>query len=180
MQNKLKFVFLLLAMVFISVSFTGAYFSDNITTSGNTFAVGNSSNADIIINEFVPNPTGTDNASMPDGEWIELYNKGNWAINVDGWVLDAGAAGILINPSITNTGTTAIAPGGYLVVYRNGSPAIELVNSGDTVNLRLTSGGIVIDNFTYTSIGENKSWARVPNAGSNWIIANPTKGGPNV
>ena len=180
MKKTIKNLFLPIICALISISFTSAFFTDNAPVPNNTFSSGTASNTDIIINEFVPDPVGGDDAPMPNGEWIELYNKGKWTINVDGWVLDAGGVGIQISSLITDTGNTSIAPGGYLVVYGNGSPGIVLVNTGDTVNLRLFSGGVVIDTYTYTSIGEGKSWARVPNAGSSWVITDPTKGDPNV
>lgn len=42
---------------------------------------------DIRINEFMPDPAGADDAPMPNGEWVELYNVGEEAVNVSGWVL---------------------------------------------------------------------------------------------
>lgn len=41
----------------------------------------------VVINEFMPNPSGSDNAPGPMGEWVELYNGGTAAQNVEGWVL---------------------------------------------------------------------------------------------
>jgi hypothetical protein len=41
----------------------------------------------VVINEFIPDPEGDDDAPMPDGEWVELYNKGGTDINVSGCVL---------------------------------------------------------------------------------------------
>lgn len=172
--------FMICVLFVLASTYTSAFMTDTIVSSGNTASAGVSSNSDIILNEFVPNPDGADDDAMPNGEWIELYNKGDWAINVNGWAIDAGGVGITINSSITNTGDTNIVSGGYLVVYRNGDSGLELVNSGDTVNLRLTSGGTIIDSRTYAAITEGKSWARVPNAGATWIITDPTKGLLNV
>ena len=176
MLRIFKVIFLPAALIFFAVSFTGAYFSNNVSISGNSFSTGFSANTDIIINEFVPDPTGLDNALMPEGEWVELYNKGSWTIDVNGWSLGAGGSGIQISSLNTNTGDTTIKPNEYLVVYRNGDSGIELVNSGDIINLRLSAGGEIIDTFSYSAISENKSWSRVPNAGSAWEIKNPTKG----
>ncbi|MBI2098284.1 MAG: lamin tail domain-containing protein [Candidatus Wildermuthbacteria bacterium] len=41
----------------------------------------------VLINEFLPNPTGADNAAMPDGEFVELYNGSGSPVDVNGWVL---------------------------------------------------------------------------------------------
>ncbi len=38
----------------------------------------------IALNEILANPIGLDNASKPNGEWVELYNNSNININVDG------------------------------------------------------------------------------------------------
>lgn len=178
MLAKLKLVFLPSALAFVVVSFTGAYFSDNVTISGNTFTAGVSSDTDIILNELIPNPVGDDDAAMPGGEWIELYNTGDWSIDVSGWKLvDDDSDEIVISGTNTTAGT--IVPShGYLVVYRNGDTQFNLDNDNDSISL--VEGSSTIDNFTYLGVSGNQSRARVPNASSTWIQTTPTKGGANV
>src|SRR3989344_1275527 len=40
------------------------------------------------INEFLPDPIGYDDASIPDGEWVELYNFGDYYINLKNLTLN--------------------------------------------------------------------------------------------
>lgn len=141
---------------------------------------------DVVINEFLPNPAGNDNALKPDGEWVELYNKGN-EIDVAGWVLyDANNSHELeITGGNTNTGNTVIAPGGFLVVYRNGDGDFTLNNEGgDTVRLykgSIDSGADLIDSHSYSvDAPEGKTFARIPDGSDNWVDPIPTPGKPNI
>lgn len=141
----------------------------------------------IVINEFLPNAVGEDNEPKPDGEWVELYNRGGGAVDVAGWMLyDAlDDHELLIEIGNIDTGNTLIPPGGFLVVYRNGDSDFALNNTGgDTVRLyngKIGDGGLLIDSHAYTiNAPEGKSFARVPDGSSNWIDPVPTPGGPNT
>jgi len=140
----------------------------------------------IVINEFLPNPIGDDNAAMPNGEWVELYNTSNSDFDVSGWMLyDANdSRELAITNSNTNTGNTIVPSHGWLIVYLNGAYSGWLNNTGgDTV--RLYNGPIatskLIDSHTYTiDAAENKSFARIPDGTGNWVDPIPTPGGPNI
>ena len=47
---------------------------------------------DICLNEALPNPNGYDSGTWPNGEWVELYNKGNTTVDVSGWYVTNKAA----------------------------------------------------------------------------------------
>lgn len=140
----------------------------------------------VVINEFLPNPIGNDDAPMPNGEWVELYNKGK-DIDIAGWMLyDINDSHKLqITSGNTNTGGTLILSGGFLVVYRNGDSDFALNNTGgDSVRLyngEIGGGGTLIDSYAYTiNALEGKSFARIPDGSDNWVDPIPTPGGPNV
>lgn len=81
----------------------------------------------IVINEIMQNPQ-----AVPDsaGEWIELYNAGDVAVDINGWeVQDAGSDRHIID----NGGPLWLAASGYLVLGRNADPA---ANGGVTVGYR--------------------------------------------
>ncbi|MEK7630864.1 MAG: lamin tail domain-containing protein [Patescibacteria group bacterium] len=147
------------------------------------------STSHILINEFVPNPSGSDQGTAGgalDGEWVELFNPTNSSVDVASWWLyDASNANELeINGVRTNTGDTIIPSHGRLVVYRDGDGDFELNNStGDTVRLfsgPVGSGGVLVDSHTYTAVaGDNKSFARIPDGSSNWIDPEGTPGEEN-
>lgn len=146
----------------------------------------------IVINEFLPNPTGSDDALMPSGEWVELYNLSATPISVAGWTLydNSDSNPVVITSSNSdNNGNTAdggetIVPAhGYLVVYLNGAYSEWLNNSGgDTV--RLYSGTVgsapLRDSYSYSDAApENKSYARIPDGTGNFVDPVPTPLAPN-
>jgi len=75
--------FMVAAMFFIAVTFTGAYFSDSVSVSGNTFSTGIWNPGKATISEVFYNAVGTDTSK----EWIEIHNTGGLALNMTGYVL---------------------------------------------------------------------------------------------
>jgi len=128
----------------------------------------------VVLNEFMPNPIGDDDASMTGGEWVELYNNSNLDINVGTWVLydSDDSHPLTITNLNTDTGDTIVPSEGLLRVYLNGVYASGwLNNGGDQIRLYdglIGSGGILIDSFTYPSCQEDKSWKRIPDGTGTW------------
>ena len=135
--------------------------------------------SDIVLNEFLPNPDdsangldfGNDASNMPDGEWIELYNKGPVPQNVFGWYMTDASGGLgnthaVITGANTGSGTTIIPAGGWLVVYMN-KPSLN--NTGDSIYLytSTTTSNTLVDSYTY-------------NNPSDGCTLEPTPGGDNV
>lgn len=147
----------------------------------------------VVINEFLPNPSGSDDALKPGGEWVELYNRSKKTIDLSGWYLSD------VNPShklpitLTNTETSDTATTGlllgpkeFMVVYKNGDSDFSLNNSylGDTVILYRPSGWPA-DLHLYTGllgedISENKSFIRYPDGSDTWFDPIPSPGRPNT
>lgn len=126
---------------------------------------------DIIINEALPNPTGSD--SM--GEWIELYNRGNSAVELDGWSVQDSSSTVYA-VSEEDFALTTISPGGYFVIPREQS-GVALNNSGgDAVKLYWPNKELVDAVFYGGSAPEEQSWSRLENS---WQWATPTKGAEN-
>ncbi|MGB9706564.1 MAG: signal peptidase I [Microgenomates group bacterium] len=136
----------------------------------------------VVLNEFLPNPAGDDDAPKPNGEWVKLYNNSALPVDVNGWVLyDAYDAHELVisvsnsdndgNPS--DEGETIVPVGGILTVYRDGDGDFELNNTGgDTIrlyNAPIGSGGVLVDSFTYKiNASESKSFKRQPDGTGGW------------
>lgn len=143
----------------------------------------------VLINEFMPNPTGSDQgtAGAPlDGEWVEIFNPTASTVDLAGYILydNINTHALAITASNTNTGGTTIPRLGYLVVYREGDTDFELNNSGgDTARLfsdLISSGGTLVDSHLYTrDAPENKSFARVPDGSTNWVDPDSTPGAAN-
>jgi len=145
----------------------------------------------IVMNEFLPNPVGADTALMPNGEWVELFNRGLSDVDVAGWYFEDNGANQLNvtlangdnNQDTTDTGETIVPVGSYLVVYMNGS-SFSLDDSGDAINL-YDSGNNLIDTYSYgTLVGdvvspsEGKTYARIPDGGF-WVDPDGTPGEEN-
>jgi uncharacterized repeat protein (TIGR01451 family) len=108
----------------------------------------------IIINEWEPNPSGTDTLK----EWIELYNPTTHTVNLGGWRLIDSYYG----KSISIPPNTVITPDGYqLFTWTNGS----LINSYITSISLLNSEGIEVDRTSSVKDDKNNDycWARYPN-----------------
>ena len=134
----------------------------------------------VVLNEFLPNPTGQGECSLTglEGEWVELYNNGSQAVDLNGWYIqDAGPNVVHITPSSTLSGLTTIQPHSWLVVFMNGC---VLNNSGDTVGLYNPSYQ-QIDSYVYAGpVPEGKSFARYPDGIGPWYDPVPTPGQPNI
>ncbi len=112
------------------------------------------SNGHIIINEWEPNPEGTDTLK----EWIELYNPTSQAVNISGWKLLDSYYG----KSVSISPGTIIIPDGYqLITWTNGS----LINSYKTSVFLLDFAGCEVDRTSSVKDDKNNNlcWARFPN-----------------
>ncbi|KKU73972.1 MAG: Endonuclease/exonuclease/phosphatase [Parcubacteria group bacterium GW2011_GWA2_47_26] len=138
---------------------------------------------DIVINELVPDP-------LDNTEWIELYNKTNTSIDLQGWKLLDGTGGTI--KSLTGT----LTPNSFLAFDL---ASARLNNAGDIINLKSPTDTI-IDSMAYGNwndgnIQDNapattrsgQSLARKTNGGDTGndqndfaISDNPTKGASNI
>lgn len=130
----------------------------------------------LLINEVLTLPHSTWNCSESgvytpiNDAWVEVYNPQNqpfdlYAVHTN---LDSGPN---TDPFYFPFGS-AIAAHGYLVVFPRTSAAF-LSTEGTT--LRLVIDGTVIDELALPPLGEDQSYARIPDGGSTWqITSNPT------
>lgn len=119
MIGLIKKAFLPAALIFIGASFTGAYFSDSVTVSGNTLETGSwTTSARVVINEVYYNPdTGHGGANA---EWIEIYNAGGSEINIKDWYFKNSSSG-----TETINQAYSLDPGQFAVVAANTSTITE-------------------------------------------------------
>lgn len=114
--------------------------------------------AKIVINEILPNPTGSDN----DEEFIELKNIGTETINLKDWQLsDSGTRKYKITQG-------SVSAGGY-IVFKRSMTGIALNNTGgDEVKLYSPSGSLV-DNIKYSGkADDDTSYSRLDDGGWKW------------
>ncbi|GAA5529284.1 hypothetical protein Hgul01_03090 [Herpetosiphon gulosus] len=105
----------------------------------------------IRINELMAAPSS-------GKEWVELYNAGDQAIDLQGWQLDDAVAGA--NPILLEM---IIQPTSWLVI----SMTNVYNNSADDVRL-FDSTGQLIDAFSYNTTISNRTWARIPDGTGTW------------
>lgn len=144
----------------------------------------------VVLNEILPNPEGSDTGSNSndelDGEYVELYNNENFPVDLSGWTLfDADDSHELeITEDNTDLESTTIPANGFLTVYRNGDSDFSLNNDGDTVRLFTgypASVHQLVDSFTYDSEkDEGHSYQRNPDGVGSWIDPVPTPGEKNT
>jgi len=83
------------------------------------------------INEFIPNPDGSDE----ENEWIEIYNAGETEVNLSGWKLKDAS-----NKEY-NFNNEKILAGEYLVLLRP-QTKITINNDAETLSLIAPSGEV--------------------------------------
>ncbi len=113
--------------------------------------------AAIVITEFLANPNAVSDAA---GEWVEIFNTGAIAVDINGWTLSDDG---LDSHTINNGGALTVFAGDFLVLARNSNTAgngglvvdyeygtFALGNNGDEIVLSDTSL-VEIDRVDYTS-----------------------------
>ncbi len=118
--------------------------------------------SNIIISEFLPDPKGDDNAPMPKGEFIELYNKGDGNPDLAGLYFKDSAGHKLYITDTTTIDGTIIESENYLAVYTNEFSGF-LNNQGFEEIKLYDPYGNLIDKVTYADSEESLSWALVNN-----------------
>lgn len=142
----------------------------------------------LVINEFL----AFNSACCPDNEggidefddWIEIYNKGDVAVDIAGMYLSDDLTNPL-NKKIPsdNSVLTTIQPGGFLVLWADNDPSqgplhlgFALSNAGEAIGLYYIDGR-PIDTYTFGAQSENLSWGRTTDGAVTWKIFNtPTPG----
>jgi len=153
--------------------------TDNIINTSNTSNTSNTTSpapppdiSAVTISEFLPDPDGNDNAPLPNGEWIELYNTGSDTLDLAGLKICDSKNNCI---TITNNNViddTTIQQNSYLVVYTNG---VSILNNNGFEEVILHNNQ-VIDKISYTDSKQDYSWSNIDGI---FRITTPTPGQPN-
>lgn len=116
----------------------------------------------ILINEWLPNPVGTDSGQ----EWVELWNGGAGPVNLAGWTLSNSKKSYKF-------GDRTINPTSFLVLNTKGIGLI-LRNQDETLTLKRADGKTESTSQFFGAAPEGKSWAW-NGAGYSWGEPSPGK-----
>ncbi|MCB9778526.1 MAG: lamin tail domain-containing protein [Alphaproteobacteria bacterium] len=123
--------------------------------------------ATVFINEFLPNPTGTDRGQ----EYVEIVNGSDVAVDLSGWTF-----GDEYDPKRHTFDDLILGPGEAVLLVDDeaalGQPgarlcdagSLSLNNGGDTLFLA-TPDGAIVDKVEYGDNREGVSWNRSPDMG---------------
>ena len=100
---------------------------------------------DIIITEVMANSWPSyDNASWPEGEWVEILNTGNGDIDLTGYTIEDAAGNVLtLNTShlVNASQSMLITPGQHRIVAVNATGGYGVLNNGvETLTLKWPNG----------------------------------------
>lgn len=142
----------------------------------------------LVINEFMADNGSTLEDPDEPGEfpdWIEIYNGGETAVNLNGFYLSDDPAALTKSPI---TQTLTIPAGGYLLIYADGDPFqgaahadFKLGAGGESVLLVFSDGTTVLDSHTFGAQATDVSEGRCPSETGDWqTMSTPTPGAANV
>ncbi|MFA7326927.1 MAG: lamin tail domain-containing protein [Candidatus Kapaibacterium sp.] len=138
----------------------------------------------IVINEFLASndATNTDQDGGYD-DWVELYNKGNEAINLEGYTLTDDITDFTL---FAFPAGTVIQPNEYIIVWADK----EMEQEGYHANLKLSASGetiyltnatlSIIDSVSFGTQVTDVSYGRYPNGTGDFRAMSPTPGAANI
>jgi hypothetical protein len=153
------------------------------------FAIANTANAQLYINEFM---ASNDSAlAGPQGDfpdWIEIYNAGTTDVMLGGYFLfDSYDLTEAIAIPATYPDSVTVAAGGFILFYANKGEASSVLN----LNFKLSGSGeqigfwapdqSLIDSVTFSGQTGNVSFGRYMDGTDNWYaMADYTPGSANT
>lgn len=121
--------------------------------------------ADVVINEFLIDPTTT--------QWVELYNIGSGTVNISGWIIDDAGSESTKFTVPENT----LLPSKSCLVFSSGNFNF---NKSSADGARLFSGDTLLESYSYTkSPGENITFLRIPDGSGEWATGSASPGSFN-
>jgi len=167
-MKLIKSIFMISSVLILSVMATNSVFSDTAKVDNNEFSTGtwHVAQARVVINEVYYDVDGThggDGNVANSGEWIELYNAGDAAVNLKDWTITDNTTMRTIHAAshILNPGQFALiakdnsvwslywsVPAGVEVIELGNVIGGGLSNSGDRLILK-DDGGNIVDQISY-------------------------------
>ncbi|MFY9152204.1 MAG: CotH kinase family protein, partial [Prolixibacteraceae bacterium] len=142
-----------------------------------------SSFGQVYINEFMASNTSTikDPDYNDDADWIELYNDGNTAVNLNGYYLTDN----LNKPDKWKIGNITLEAKAFVIFWADSRDSISHTNfnlsaSGEQIGL-FSSGLAAVDTLSFSTQDPNISMGRKTGANSEWaLFPQATPGEANI
>ena len=120
------------------------------------YRFGEAQTGDLLISEIMYDPS--DAPFLPEVEYVEIYNRADYSVLIDGWSLsDPASSAVIVNDTIhpgayriycdASLASSLLQSGVAAVKGLNGFPSLN--NTGDHLELR-DQNGMLIDALTYT------------------------------
>ncbi len=139
----------------------------------------------IVINEFLAdNKTANIDEAGEHDDWVEVYNKGDVPVSLEGFYLTDNLANA---KKWAFPADTVIEPGGYLLVWCDDTveqgafhAEFKLAWPGESLGLFDASADIMVDWLVFGPQQEDVSYGRRPDGAETWdFLTSPTPGGRN-
>lgn len=139
---------------------------------------------DIVINELLASNDVT-NADQDGGfdDWIEIYNKGDVAVDLGGYALTDDITDFTL---FTFPSGTMIKPNEYIIVWADK----EMEQEGFHADIKLSASGeslyltnaelAIIDSVNFGAQETDISYGRFPNGTGDFKVMTPTPGAENI
>ena len=138
---------------------------------------------DVKITEVLPDAVGSDSASYPNGEWIEIQNMGTEEVDVAGWRFSATSRTLILHQyNMPAKSDTVLQPGETVLIALNGTSQFYLKHTtpdqiflydGNGVAVHSaqwthTLEGVSLINHTETHAGAGPSGTNAPSSSTTW------------
>ena len=143
------------------------------------------STGEVFFTEVMPDGVGSDSQQWPLGEWLEIKNGGDQAIDVAGWKLQAASRTLTLHQyNMPLQDTSVLQSGAVALIVLNGTSSFYLKHTTpDSIGL-VDANGAVVDTIGWSSSVEGESLI-APNSthagagpsgtaagtGSDWILS---------
>ena len=129
----------------------------------------------IVINEFLPNPSGSDS----ENEFIELRNQSSEAIDLSSWQLDDKADGgsspytIPVGTSISGKGIKAFSRSDTKIALNNSGDSVRLIDPNGDEKTKASYDETVPDGYSYNRDDSEYVLSTTVTKGAKNVITKP-------
>ena len=138
---------------------------------------------DVKITEVLPDAVGSDSASYPNGEWIEIQNMGTEEVDVAGWRFSATSRTLILHQyNMPAKSDTVLQPGETVLIALNGTSQFYLKHTTPDQIFLYDGNGVAVHsaqwthtleavsliNHTETHAGAGPSGTNAPSSSTTW------------